>query len=360
MNDVVKIMAFRISRINWLIVMMLVILYPKLGLRADDGEATSSNPDSGITSSVVFAEDKPKTTQVREAIQRSIPYIEEKGLWWIEKKKCVSCHRVGTMLWSLREAKRNGFKVSEKLDEWFNWATDASLSKNDKGKLVGLGNREGVVQILFSFDPNNLDPGQSETRKKLIALLNEGQQSEGSWKPGGQLPSQKRSKSETMSVTTMWLTLALLVEENNKDTQVVERALKYIAASSSGKSVEWYALRLLLAEERKETGLRDQTLNKLLSQQKPDGGWGWIVDEESDALGTGMALYALLRAGLKRQDNAIKRAQQFLISTQRKDGSWPVRGTKEKKKDRVQETAVFWGTTWAVIGLVESLPEEPK
>jgi hypothetical protein len=36
--------------------------------------------------------------EVRAAIQRSIPYIEEKGVWWIETKKCVSCHRVGTML----------------------------------------------------------------------------------------------------------------------------------------------------------------------------------------------------------------------------------------------------------------------
>ncbi|MCA9020956.1 MAG: hypothetical protein KDA74_12490, partial [Planctomycetaceae bacterium] len=73
-------------------------------------------------------------------------------------------------------------------------------------------------------------------------------------------------------------------------------------------------------------------------------------------LGTGMALYALLEAGVDRQDATVKRAQQFLVSTQRPDGSWPVKGTKEKKKANVEETAVYWGTCWAVIGLVESLP----
>ena len=55
-------------------------------------------------------------------------------------------------------------------------------------------------------------------------------------------------------------------------------------------------------------------------------------------------------------DAMIKRAQRFLIDTQRDDGSWAVQGTKANKKDRIEETAVYWGTTWAVIGLVESLP----
>ena len=80
------------------------------------------------------------------------------------------------------------------------------------------------------------------------------------------------------------------------------------------------------------------------------------MGEKSDALGTGMSAYTLLRAGVDFDDVTIKRAQRFLIDTQRDDGSWAVKGTKANKKDRIEETAVYWGTTWAVIGLVESLP----
>lgn len=300
---------------------------------------------------------QPTTVQIRETVQRGIPYIEEKGLWWIEEKKCVTCHRVGNMVWSLQAAKRSGFTVSERLAEWRQWSIDKSLAENDKGKITGLGNKEGVAQLLLSPDPNLADSEQTELRKKLAAILLEEQRPDGSWKAGGQLPFQKRPAAETDAVSTMWLTLALLAEGKNETrVPVVANALKFIQATPPGNSVEWYAVRLLLAVQTGETEVRDQLVKQLRSQQHADGGWGWMVTDESDALGTGLALYALVSAGVDRQDPVIKGAQQFLVSTQRDDGSWPVHGTKEKKKTSVQETAVYWGTTWAVIGLVESLP----
>lgn len=117
------------------------------------------------------AEDQVTTAQVRETVQRSIPYIEEKGLWWIEQKKCVTCHRVGTMVWSLQAAKQHGFEVSPRLEEWTQWSIDGSLAKNDKGKITGLGNKEGVAQLLLSLDPAQASPEQQATREKLTALL---------------------------------------------------------------------------------------------------------------------------------------------------------------------------------------------
>lgn len=302
----------------------------------------------------VLPADGPTDDQIHEAVQRSIPYIQDQGTWWIEEKECVSCHRVNSMVWSLSVARRNGFEVSEKLDEWQTWATDVSLSKNDKGKLVGLGNREGVAQILLSLDR---DAAQDGIRKELAALLLDGQLPDGSWKPGGQLPSQKRPKSETASVSTMWLALALVREDPQEQaTAAVELAMKFIGQSPPGISTEWYAVQLLLAAERNDRASQDEFMQELRKQQQSDGGWGWLVGEKSDALGTGLALYALLRAGVNRGDPSIKQAQTFLVDSQRDDGSWAVQGTKAKKKDEVQETAVYWGTTWAVLGLMASLP----
>jgi len=185
-------------------------------------------------------EEQPTVIQIRETVQRSIPYIEKQGLWWIEKKKCVTCHRGGTMIWSLSAAKQNGFTVSDRLDKWRDWAIEKSLSKNDKGKITGLGNKEGVAQILLSSDRTDLKPEQAVNWKKLAALLREEQQPDGSWKAGGQLPFQKRAKSETDSVSTMWLALTLLVAGGGgENDQIIEHALKYIQGSSPGKSVEW-------------------------------------------------------------------------------------------------------------------------
>jgi len=45
-----------------------------------------------------------------------------------------------------------------------------------------------------------------------------------------------------------------------------------------------------------------------------------------------------------------------LIDTQRDDGTWAVRSTLERSRDEVTDTAVYWGSAWAVIGLAEIKP----
>ena len=80
---------------------------------------------------------KSEDLSLRQTIKRSIPYVELKGQEWIKKNKCVSCHQVNTMIWSLSLAKKKGFMVSEKLESWIDWSVEESLKNNEKGKLVG-------------------------------------------------------------------------------------------------------------------------------------------------------------------------------------------------------------------------------
>ncbi|MBC8325051.1 MAG: hypothetical protein H8E27_05440 [Verrucomicrobia subdivision 3 bacterium] len=281
-------------------------------------------------------------SSARQAIERAIPFIEEQGVEWIEKRNCVSCHRINTMVWSLNLAREKGFVVSEELDEWIDWSITASFSKNDKGKIVGQLNKEGVAQLLLG-----LPQLPKAKRAKLAALLPHAQREDGTWKPGGQLPGQKRPAAETSVVTAQWLALALA------DGPVAVRARKAAGSSPAGQSTEYYALKLLLAETFKTRAGAQQAL---LQHQRADGGWGWLTQDPSDALGTGLALYALQRAGLSPEAKAAVRARAFLLRTQSKDGSWPVRGTKANKKKSVEETATYWGTTWAVIALATGLP----
>ena len=283
--------------------------------------------------------------QTRQAIERAIPFIEEEGVNWIEKRNCVSCHRINTMVWSLSLARAKGFAVSDELDEWIDWSVKASLGKNDKGKIVGHLNKEGVAQLMYGLD---LPKSKSD---QLAALLPNAQREDGTWKPGGQLPGQKRPVTETSLTSTQWIALVA-------DDKTAARALPAIAKSAPGKSTEWYVLQLLLAVKADDAKARAQAAKALLAHQHEDGGWGWLTADPSDALGTGLALYALQRAGHAPNDKPLAKARAFLLKTQRKDGSWPVRGTKAKKKKSVEETAVYWGTTWAVIALANGLPTQ--
>lgn len=293
--------------------------------------------------------------RVRQAIERSIPYIEKQGVSWIEKKKCVSCHRVGTMLWSLSAAQQRGFEVSDRLDEWFAWAFQKS-TENEKGKIDSSGNKEGLVQLLMTRQIAKNQAAYAESYNTLKSLIAGQQQPDGSWKPGGQLPGQKRPLSETTDVTTMWLALMLAGRGSNQPPGGdVTKMTKRITASPLGKSTEWYALRLLFARLQEDNQTAEMIAGKLQQQQSVDGGWGWLVGEKSDALGTALSLYALQRSGIG-DPQTITRARQFLVNSQQPDGSWPVPGTKTKTQNRIAETATYWGTTWAVIALTEGLP----
>jgi hypothetical protein len=75
-----------------------------------------------MTAELLASEEFTSETAVRETIEKSLPFIEEKGLYWIEKKKCVTCHRVSFLTWSLSSAARRGFDVDlAKVNEWIDW-----------------------------------------------------------------------------------------------------------------------------------------------------------------------------------------------------------------------------------------------
>ncbi len=294
---------------------------------------------------------------LRSTIQKSIQFVEAKGVYWIESKKCVSCHRIGNMIWSLSAAKQKGLQVSDQLDEWIEWSNTDVQRKKENGKIIGHLNKTGVVQIIQTNALAGTEQ-TSEFTKTILPLILPDQNEDGSWKPGGQLPSQKRDKAETTQVTTMWIALALLQNTpNTEPPKQLTNALEYIRNLPNGKSAEWYVVRSLLERAQGNDDQAESHIAALVAAQKEDGGWGWNLDEASDALATGMALYALSKANSSKDiSDSIANGQQFLVSTQRDDGSWKVNGTKSNKRDAPIETSIYWGATWAVLGLSETLP----
>src|SRR6185295_17995113 len=96
------------------------------------------------------------------------------------------------------------------------------------------------------------------------------------------------------------------------------------------------------------------------SAQNADGGFGQIPKAKSDAFATGQALYALAEAGVRPDDEAIRKAQSFLAKTQREDGAWAMVSRaimRDGKPPRNLEPITHAGSAWAVMGLVRSSPD---
>lgn len=302
---------------------------------------------------------KAEVEAARAVVAKSLPFVVERGTWWIEKKKCVSCHRVGMMVWALNDAAERGFEVDEKkLQGWIDWSYDSGFDETEyktKGAEAAK-NADGLSQLLLGTTSERLDVAR---RKKLAELIAAVRKPDGSWTPEGQLPGQKRPLPETTAVSTMWQTLALSSEDKAVYRPASAKVTEPAAAEkvAEPKSTEWWVLRSVLSRNRGDQREADRAQAELLKLQHDDGGWGWLTDGESDAIATGMALYALADADFDSKQPSIRRAWKFLAQSQKPDGGWDVKGTKKAKMNGVEETSRYWGATWAVIGIVRTLPE---
>ena len=63
--------------------------------------------------------------------------------------------------------------------------------------------------------------------------------------------------------------------------------------------------------------------------------------KDSDALATGLALYALAKSG--HEGNPVDRARSYLAESQREDGSWKVPSTKKANKEEPNPISNYWG-----------------
>ncbi len=286
---------------------------------------------------------------------RSLPYIKEKGLAWIEDRQCASCHQVPGMLWSLNRAARVGLDADRSQSSaWTPWAVDWR-HWNQSGDKDGVDKVSAANIDTMSFLLLGSEEGAASWKDDFRRLLLKNQQADGSWKSGGQLPLGKRPAREIHEVTTQGALLALKqTGDDPPPDEVVRRAESFLASAAPGKSTEWHALRLLLQPEH---AAHRETLLKF---QHEDGSWGWLVDAPGDAFGTGLALFALARTGMKADDPARKRAVEFLRRTQQTDGSWAVPSTRARDDNKINKTATYWGTCWAVIGLLEVPPKLEK
>src|SRR5947208_388927 len=101
---------------------------------------------------------EPAQDPVAFLVKRSLPFIEKEGANWIEQKKCVSCHQVPAMLWSLNKAAAGGFDVDkEKLKAWSRWSHqwqnwNGALSGTAEDKSVN-GNNDTIAQLLMAQWP---------------------------------------------------------------------------------------------------------------------------------------------------------------------------------------------------------------
>lgn len=264
-------------------------------------------------------------------------------------------------LWVLTEAKQHGLAVrAESLAEMVEWSKERFFRPADKAdKVMPLALAE------FLFAAQEKLPGVSaEEINGLEARFIERQDGDGSWltppPANGPVPV-----FESREVFTLWAYLILeryLPADPQKPSAARasrEKAAAWLNQTKPGDTTQAAALRLLMEARAGKTAQLQPGIDRLLTRQNPDGGWGQIKDLPSDAFATGQALYVLSQAGVKNDRREVQRALSFLIANQKEDGSWPMtpRTTPERQASKNVTPIVHFGSAWATLGLIRWVPK---
>jgi squalene-hopene/tetraprenyl-beta-curcumene cyclase len=298
------------------------------------------------------------------AIERGLAFLVKDAVTWRKERNCVTCHHGTMTIWALSEAKSQGYPVTaEILSDMVQWTKDR-FAPRASGPPASQPGVASVPQIYLGTMSQNLPILSRDEINRVAMHLAARQQEDGAWElpppPNGPPPTWE--SRETMA---LWALLAWepYVPADTQEAAAArasrEKTVAWLTKITPSDTVQSLTLRLLLDARRGAPAEQVQlAIDRILKRQDADGGWHQADDLHSDAYATGQALYALSFAGVIGDRPEIQRAVSFLAATQRDDGSWPMesRGHPGVKPYANQVPITYFGSAWAVLGLVRYVP----
>ena len=318
---------------------------------------------------VPFAEGA-SAIRVEQAATAGLGYLTESGVAWVRERKCASCHHTPEFLWTMHSARSRGWAIDEAaLAE----VRTASFHADDRAKLfpqAGQAVPETVSlgAVYLGLAELASAPADAEVRammSRIAAEIVSKQQADGSWK----LPSEQPPLSDPHEMTTLQCVIALtspwLADDAAREAIQTgrDRGLQFLAANPATDGLQFDVYRILLQRQLSKPADEDRPLvERIISRQRADGGWGQINELPSDALATGQALYALGLAGVDLSSAAIDRGRTYLVNTQTADGSWIMHSrprANQPSGSKNLKPISYAGTAWATMGLLNAMNARP-
>ena len=285
---------------------------------AKQGAATTYTPPSP----------KPAPS-ARAALERSIPLLQRADSIFLEKSGCVSCHHNTFTTMTVSVARKNGFKVDEQIAREQQKRIGAYIEKWRERALQGVGipgESNSIGYILTAQAAENYP--SDATTDALARFVASQQQPDGRWQAFSHRPPMGGSDIAITAVATRSLQVYAPKARRAKYERAVSRAVDWLKKAQPRTTDErvFQLLGLASAGVKPDNEIIKKGVRELIAEQRDDGGWAQIAALASDAYATGQALVALRDAGgVPATDQAYKRGVEFLLKTQLEDGSWYIR-----------------------------------
>lgn len=313
---------------------------------------------------------EPEASQsnLKAAIEKSLPLLMKGALGHRENRTCFACHNQGVPLIALTAARARGFKIDEdELKQQTAFITkflDGNRENYLQGKGQG-GQADTAGYALWALAA--ADYPSDETTAAVAEYLLLRHKDRDHW-PN----TSNRPPSEANPLTTTYIAIYGLqsfgTEAQRERIAARTAQVRDWLAKTRAEDTEARVFRLLCLNAAAAPASEIAAASKeLLTKQRPDGGWAQLdggepaTARESDAYATGSALVALHEAGgLSVTDPAYQKGLAYLLKTQHDDGSWRVvsrskpfqayyeSGFPHGKDQFISCAASAW-STWAMV-----------
>jgi hypothetical protein len=346
---------------------------------------------TSMIAAAALAEERLDPTTVRETAQASIQWLEKDMRDWREGNSCAACHHGPMYLWSMQQARRQGYAVDgAQLQDYTKWMlTDESARifprvakselrsaeqrtkktclnemKDDPDLSVRLSQPTIYLTHALRELPDD-DPLKQLGWQKVVNHLAAAQHEDGSfvgrnaWRPIFNTPQ----------ILTRFIVTGIEgsdVSHTNREAEqkLLAAAKRFLAAEPPDETQQGLVLRILsLGRTAFQNEADAEQLRRLAAQlwerQRADGGWAQTAERASDAFATGQALVALHRAGYTTKDAAVHNGLRFLVRTREAVGTWPMTSQPNPENGKPADDLnpiTYAATAWGTLGLTSFVP----
>jgi hypothetical protein len=288
---------------------------------------------------------------------------------WKADHNCVSCHHGALTVWAMAEVRRSGRAVDEPaLDDFITWSLEAGEGKTSVPRPEGRPKAFNSKALAFALGlgaVGNPDEAIKAGIAKLMETVKGDQAEDGSWVAWPETRPPIFGPSDD-SVTAMGTLAMITAAEGGDESAKVyrDKGVAWLTRTPTDDDPQSVAMRIVVFQRSgRSTEEIAPLVESIKRRQKEDGGWSQSADMGSDAWATGQALLALSIAGLKSEDPVIARGREFLVRTQKEDGSWemasrPIKYLDPNKPDGKPSGNLVpitgAGSAWGVLGLARS------
>jgi N-acyl-D-amino-acid deacylase len=328
------------------------------------------NPSAVLLACLCFAPATRDDDPIDAALAKGLRRIEQGATNYPKHRQCFSCHHQSLPVFALTAARSRAVETDGKVLDGQLEFTLKALKPNRERFLKGLGiggGNDTAAYALATLDAAG--HSANELTDAIVTYLIKRQRDDGSWATSGNRPPSEGSPFTTAALAVRALkrygSHLPTDEEKEKAALAIDRARSWLTERSP-RTTEDKVFRLLgLIESGSERDEVEAARGRLIKEQNPDGSWSQTNALEGDAYATGSALVALRRTGVVPTARAYRKGVQFLLRTQKEDGSWFVQtrsvpiqvffdnGDPGGKSQFIS----FAATGWAVLALLQTRPE---